>query len=833
MAIRLFIVLVILTTLAVSGCGRSNKPRINTDTGPVIVTLVSPVTTTIQEAENPNVQVTISIDSTASFDVTVPLTFSGSATRDHDYSASDDIIVVPQNATSASVNLDVYRDFDLEGDETITVGLGEIVGYVEAGPMSSFELTILDGESVTVDKTPEDGGADLVLFPTHYIVNDASIDFGILVLNFSNESVAPTQLFVDWSSDLDFETDVNPLGIIEIPAFEPDVFVFPEIHEFTLPLNLLAPDQSYYIKAYLSDVPEETGDGRDSNNEYHFGFSTTSEGKVRTRCEAPMRDAGPTGSDPLFPEQWNLQNTGQSGFAMNPGVAGADLQMTGAIDNGQNGDGVKLAVVDTGLEICHPDLADNIEEGQSYNFAFENTAGSTVSDPFNHDILGDHGTSVAGVAAAVANNGLGGRGVAPDIELRGFNLGSYPGADYEVGLLKTLGGSSSHPDSASAHIFNMSFGIFVPSQNSEKDFVNLVKMGTSDLREGLGVLYVRAGGNAFSFCGGAHPLNREVGCISSNSDPDQNLPYLITVGAFNAKDVKSSYSSAGANLWVVAPGGEDGEEYPAIITTDQIGVHAGYSSIIDSPLTADHPLNPDGDYISAFGGTSSAAPATAGVIAILLGVNPDLTWRDIKHILAASARKIDPDIAAVRVAFNGQPYIAQHAWQTNAAGYAYHNWYGFGAVAVDEAVVMANGYTSNGLGEFVQSPWFEATSDMEAVDIPDRDGAGVTDMLEVTELPNTANMEAVILDITVNHSYGSDLGVTLTSPGGTESIVNAPFNPILDGFPGMLGWQLMSNAFYGEDPNGTWTLQVVDLVTGDTGRLGSWRLRFYYGDHPD
>ena len=197
--------------------------------------------------------------------------------------------------------------------------LGEIVGYVEAGPMSSFELTILDGESVTVDKTPEDGGADLVLFPTHYIVNDASIDFGILVLNFSNESVAPTQLFVDWSSDLDFETDVNPLGIIDIRHSKPDVFVFPETHEFTLPLNLLAPDQSYYIKAYLSDVPEETGDGRDSNNEYHFGFSTTSEGKVRTRCEAPMRDAVNRFRSTV-PGTMDLQNTGQSGFAMKPGV---------------------------------------------------------------------------------------------------------------------------------------------------------------------------------------------------------------------------------------------------------------------------------------------------------------------------------------------------------------------------------------------------------------------------------------------------------------------------------------------------------------------------------
>ena len=807
------------------GCGSNNKSE-----SPVNISLVAPTSPNIQEAENQTVRVFISLDSTASTSVTVPLNFSGSAKQNADYTASADSIIVLPNTTSASVDIDVFRDFDLEGDETITVSLGEIEGNGKAGTMSSINFTIIDGEAATIDKTPKEDGANLVLLNTQYIITEESVDFAVVVLNFSNQDVAPTKLFAEWSSDMDFETDVHSLGIVDTPAFVSGEVNFPQPYEFSLPLSDLAPNETYYIRVYLDEVPEEAIEQL-FDNAVLFGFATNAEGKVITRCEAPVRVASGT-EDPLFREQWHLKNSGQSGFANNNGVAGADLQMTEAISNGQNGDGVKLAVVDTGLEICHPDLAATVEEGKSFNYAFRNSAGSSLTDPFNHSVLGDHGTSVAGVAAAVANNGLGGRGVAPGVKLRGFKLSTTLEADYAE-LLSSLGGSSSNPDSASAHIFNMSFGYEVPSENSEEDFVKLVKMGTTDLRSGQGALYVKAAGNEFGVCENPHPINIEIGCVGSNSDPDQNLPYLITVGAFNAKDVKSSYSNAGANLWVVAPGGEDGEEQPAIITTDQVGVHAGFSKIPVNSLTTDHRFNLDGDYFGAFGGTSSAAPATSGAIAILLGVNPNLTWRDVKHILAASARKIDPDIKEVRAAFNGKPYIAQHAWQTNAAGYSYHNWYGFGAVSVDDAITMTNGYTPNSLGEFVESRWFPAADNSNlSLAIPDEDGAGVTHTLTVTDLPNTANIEAVILDITVNHGYGSDLGVKLTSPSGTESILNAPFNVILDEFPGMRDWQLMSNAFYGEKPNGTWTIQVVDLAADHTGSLESWRLRFYYGDHP-
>lgn len=377
----------------------------------------------------------------------------------------------------------------------------------------------------------------------------------------------------------------------------------------------------------------------------------------------------------------------------------------------------------------------------------------------------------------------------------------------------------------------MSFGVEIPSENSTGEFVRLVRMGTSELREGRGALYVKAAGNEFEFCNRPHPLNREIGCIAANADPDNNLPYLIVVGGFNADDVKSSYSTAGASVWVVGPSGEDGIEAPAMITTDQAGAHGGYGRWFETRLSSAHPLNRDGDYFSAFGGTSSAAPAVAGAIAVLLGVNPQLTWRDVKHILANTARTIDPDIEAVRAAFNGTPYVAQHAWQRNAAGYDFHNWYGFGAVDIDAALAMAASYVPDSLGAFVESAWFGVEEMAEPLPIPDADGAGVSATVEVSGLPEFADIEAVVLEIAAQHPWALDLGVTVRSPAGTESVVNPPLNALLEQFPGLHNWHLLSNAFYGENPNGTWTVHVADLAARDTGDLTAARLRFYYGEH--
>ena len=817
--------------LLVSACGGGGGGG-GEPAPPPIVSLSVASTATVQEAGNPTLQVNIGVNSTAHAGLTIPLEFSGSATRDHDYAVSADSIVLPPHVPLSGIGIDVFRDFDMEGDETVVISLGPITGNAQAGPASSVTVTIVDGEAATVDKTMEEtaGGGQVV--PAFYSVTEASVEFVVLAFIFPGPDDPPVQLIAEWSGEADFATDVNLLGVFDIPVFSFDTMIFLPPYAFSLPLSRLASNESYFIRVYLHNAVNGTDDTQVDNSAFRFSFATNAGGKVVTRCEAPARASGSTGPDPLFAEQWHLRNTGQSGFSRNRGVPGADLQMTAAIRNSLAGDGVKLAVVDTGLEICHPDLAANVEQGQSFNFNFAGSAGSSLTDPFNQDLLGDHGTSVAGVAAGVANNGLGGRGVAPGVALRGYNIGGGLTTDPQANLLRGLGASRSHPDSASVDIFNMSFGNIAPAQNAEEDFVRLMRMGTSELRSGRGALYVRAAGNGFSGCPSPHPFNSEIGCLGSNSDPDQNLPYLINVGAFSADDVKASYSSAGANLWIVAPGGEGGVEYPGIITTDQAGPDKGFDLAGGYNLPGGNSIDPHGDYTSTFGGTSSAAPATAGAIAILLGVNPELTWRDVKHILASSARRMDPNRAEVRAAFNGRPYVAQHAWQTNAAGYGYHNWYGFGALALDAAYAMATAHVPGSLGEFVESQWFPASDDGDLfMVVPDGDGAGVSDTLSIAGLPDSANIEAVVLEIFVDHSYASDLGVTLTSPGGTRSVVNAPFNPVLDRFPGLRRWHLLSNAFYGEGPNGEWRIQVVDLAPGDVGQLRSWRLRFFYGDH--
>ncbi|MCY4477062.1 MAG: S8 family serine peptidase [Gammaproteobacteria bacterium] len=797
---------------------------------PVTVTLSA--VAEVHEERNAMVRIDVRASSTSHQGLAIPLEYSGTATRDHDYAGGADTVVIPPNGTMAGTSIDVFRDFEMEGDETIVIALGPIRGNAQPGAASRVTVTILDGQAAAVDKTPPESAQGGLILPAFFAVTEASVEFTVVALTFPGPGAPSLQLVAEWSGDAGFATDVNELGVFDIPVFDPGSMAFFPPYSFSLPLQRLPPLGSYFVRVYLDDGMSRTV-AQDDDGVFRFSFATDFEGRIVTRCESPNGLHGGGGPDPLFAEQWHLRNTGQTGFSRNGGTPGADMRMSDAIRDGHNGSGVRLAVVDTGLEICHPDLAANVEPGQSFNFLFGLNAGASLTDPFNFDVLGDHGTSVAGVAAAVANNGVGGRGVASGVALRGYNVGGGFSADPEIGLLQSLGGSRSFPDSASADVFNMSFGTIAPAQNAEPDFVRLLRMGTSELRSGRGALYVKAAGNGFGECPSRHPLNAEIGCLGSNSDVDQNLPYLINVGAFNARDVKASYSSAGANLWVVAPGGEGGIDRPGIITTDQAGTGKGYARS-GAAANGGNLIDPHGDYTSTFGGTSSAAPATAGAIAVLLGVNPELTWRDVRHILASTARQIDPGRAEVRAAFNGRPYIAQHAWQTNAAGYDFHNWYGFGALALDEAVAMAATHVPGSLGAFSQSAWFPASDGMGlSLPIPDGDGAGVSDTLSVAGLPGSASIEAVVLEITVDHSYASDLGVTITSPSGAASVVNAPFNPVLDRHPGLRQWQLLSNAFYGEGPNGDWRIQVVDLAPADTGSLMSWRLRFHYGEHPD
>lgn len=119
--------------------------------------------------------------------------------------------------------------------------------------------------------------------------------------------------------------------------------------------------------------------------------------------------------DPLYSEQWHLDNTGQTAFAANPAVAGNDLNTKLTQAMGIAGIGVKVAVIDSGVQIDHPDLAGNVVTG-SRNFVEDSLFPSSYPVDTN-----GHGTAVAGLISAVGNNGEGGRGVASRSSLVGFN----------------------------------------------------------------------------------------------------------------------------------------------------------------------------------------------------------------------------------------------------------------------------------------------------------------------------------------------------------------------------------------------------------------------------
>jgi len=530
--------------------------------------------------------------------------------------------------------------------------------------------------------------------------------------------------------------------------------------------------------------------------------------------------------DPLTAFQWHIQNTGQTAFSKSGGTKGEDLRMDKAIADQLSGAGIIMAIVDSGLEIAHEDIAGNIIPNGSYNYV------NNTTDPTNTTKTdGDHGTSVAGIAAAVSMNGKGGRGVAPRVSLKGFNALITQSATDRI---YSLGG---HTRSKDVDIFNMSYGLDGLSYISlTPTYKNFYDKTPKELRGGKGGIYVKSAGNEFddteddkgkTYTCTEHNGIKGLTCWNAAADEQNSRPEVITVGAFNASGVRSSYSTAGSTLWVSAPGGEKGTDSPAIITIDQTGTEKGYSrhgiNKDEFPFDVGDPTyNPNCNYTNTMNGTSSAAPNASGAIALILQANPNLTRRDVKHILAKTARKIDPESKAsyVTVKINGADYQASEGWVTNAAGYNFHNWYGFGAVNVDAAVAMAKNYQADSLPKLLPNKTFG--SDLAtAVEIPDNNASGVTRTIDVSE---DLTIENLFVQLSITHPDTSEVGIEITSPRGTKSILLNIRSSIKEGLDEKGGVILGSNAFYGEKTKGTWTLKVLDSVKEKTGTLDLFKL---------
>jgi len=551
---------------------------------------------------------------------------------------------------------------------------------------------------------------------------------------------------------------------------------------------------------------------------------------LTTSCGMGKFESGSTSlvnssaEDPLLRYAWHISNTGQSVFAASPATAGYDLNLAATWAAQIYGKGIWIQISDDGLEDTHEDLHDNFPYlNFSKNYTASSPYTSTTAPP--QSTTDTHGTSVSGLAAAVGWNGLGSRGVAPKAHLTIANFLSSAVTQTTAKYLDQANGNFD--------ISNMSWGT---TQNSisalDTSYSSQLQSAVTNKRNGKGTIFVKAAGNDFAvLCNGSTTAY----CIgNANFDGDNVLPYVIVTGAMNSQGVSASYSSVGSSLWISSFGGEFGDDSPAMITTDLSGCSKGYSesnqtSAFEKGASTE---NPSCNYTSIFNGTSSATPILSGAIALMLEANPQLSWREVKYILAKTATADHFATGSISHPQNTalpSGYVWEQKWITNAAQFKYHNWYGFGRVNVDAAVNMAKSFitTPVSLGTYTETNWNAAHAHTGLnLSIPDNSATGVTDTIAVSD---SLKVEAVQIKVSITHPDISELALELTSPSGTKSILINARNS-LTGIGNFSGDIFLSNAFYQENTAGNWTLKVIDTKSGNTGTLTDFSLNFFGGN---
>jgi subtilisin family serine protease len=550
-------------------------------------------------------------------------------------------------------------------------------------------------------------------------------------------------------------------------------------------------------------------------------------------------------TEPLYTYQWALKSA-TSFFTSYTGVSDGttDLNVEAVHAQGIKGQGVNVLVLDDGVDINHEDLKANVNTSMTWNFQNNNT------DPTPTAINNAHGTHVAGMIAA-AQNGIGVMGIAPRVTL------GAAGDMESVNALENILAFGGSPWSINAHVINYSLGgnpVNPPAYDEEG------RQPHSNLRNGKGIVIVQSAGNDYikvqtrdcPMVGGV----QIVSCENPVHDTDMLNPMRIVAAAANAMGYRSSYSSAGSSVWVTGLGGEFssgnyGEagatssvpgtafpDGPTIYSTDISGCTSGYArndpndrastqfQLGGSDINVAKNVNCNYSHMN---GTSSSAPTITGVVALMLSANPNLTWRDVRHILATTSRQIDSgygsayqrneQINLVGYTFTGSTSSAltdgastarlDYGWQTNAAGYKYSNWYGFGLPNAAAAVAAAQATTVYKPAPLTL-PSFTLDTALTNITV---DYGKVTKLGQFT-VSGTDRVDAIQVRLKSNAAglcIGS-VGVYVKSPSGMVSVLSVPYNIYYKtdkkiDEEGKYG--LTSYAFYGEAAAGIWEVYAV------------------------
>ncbi|XP_035673145.1 proprotein convertase subtilisin/kexin type 6-like [Branchiostoma floridae] len=493
-------------------------------------------------------------------------------------------------------------------------------------------------------------------------------------------------------------------------------------------------------------------------------------------------------NDPGYSRMWYLHNDGQT-----KGPRGLDINVIPAWVNGYTGKGIVATIVDDGLDYTHPDLKRNYDPEASFDYSDpSNLNGNPMPVATARDQM-HHGTRCAGEVAMEANNGNCGVGVAYEAKVGGIRLITGPTSDAQEAA--SLSHKRDHID-----VYSCCWGPPDSGRKVQKPgelVTRILEDSTTNGRNGRGNVYVWASGN------GGH---KDDDC---GADGYVSSIYTLAVGSISVDGLSAYYSeSCSPTMAVVPTGGQHrldnfngdladmikrGEVYEQnVITTDQ-----GHRCT------------------DRFQGTSSAAPLATGIVALTLQANPDLTWRDVQHIVVRGAKVPNP---------------SERGWNLNGAGLPVHHLYGFGMMDAGAMVKLAQEWTPVGHQRRCTVKYDGPERDIPAggeVELELRT-AGCHDTRDQVEV-----LEHVQSVMTIDHERRGDLSVKLTSPKGTESQLMSTRSRD-DSTDGFQEWAFMTVYNWGEDPLGTWKVTVKDNPSetrrkrsyedGPVGTVRAWSL---------
>lgn len=494
--------------------------------------------------------------------------------------------------------------------------------------------------------------------------------------------------------------------------------------------------------------------------------------------------------DPLYPQQWHLNHRGGNSL-----VSYSHIFAEPAWDITRGNRSIVVAVMDDSVDVNHPDF-----QGPGKIVAPRDFKGNDFL-PLPEEIDDNHGTACAGVAVA-EENGKGGVGVAPGCALMPLRTTGY--LDDE-GMEDLFGWAVENGAAVISCSWGPAANEFPLSLRMSAALSNAATRG----RQGKGCVIVFAAGNS------NRPLNATV---TEKGWPGNQLegptrwlngfavhPDVIAVAASTSLSKKAAYSNWGAEISVCAPSNNAPPMVPpavsgnfpglGIVTTDRPGA-AGYSW---------------NDSTSDFGGTSSACPVVAGVAALILAANPDLTASEVRQILQQTADKItdsQPD---------SQFGLRRGTYETGGRS----DWFGYGKVNAFKAVQAATQRKTSAVAGSRQL--VQQNANRQA--IPDYDLRGMVSAMQISDASLVRDIR-VLVDI--EHPFLGDLTVSLITPKGQTIVLQGR----------TLGSQTRLQTTYSlqttpllkqvlnQPAQGQWQLKVVDGAVLDTGTLNRWQISF-------